>query len=294
MTATDWNPVTAAAQQNWRTASTARRCWVNQYREGVYERGGKGLGLVFVCIRWETEGLRAGVCVYTMGDYLFVVASLCGGICVCVYRMGDYVFVRIVSHGIHTNTTPKPYDARLCVCGGICSDRRIVTVSHVVSLSCVTWRSTRWRCVWQTSGIECDLLLKSVDAARSYRVAKTCLIFTGHFPQKSPKTSGSFAENDLQLTASYGSSPPCTIFNHARPAGRARIHGSLLLSLYHTYCRYSFCTFCGWQQTIPVIFQWLMIYINTYTHTGISKSPVARELDRKKDFPKDMFDLKGA
>jgi len=34
--------------------------------------------------------------------------------------------------------------------------------------------------------------------------------FIDHFPQKSPMISGSFAKNDLQPKASYGSLPPCT------------------------------------------------------------------------------------
>ena len=38
-----------------------------------------------------------------------------------------------------------------------------------------------------------------------------CLIFIGHFPQKSPIISGSFATNDLQLKNSYGWQRPIEV-----------------------------------------------------------------------------------
>jgi len=46
-------------------------------------------------------------------------------------------------------------------------------------------------------------ILLRVHSDRGWRKCLGCLILIGHFPQKNPIISGSFAKRDLQLKASY-------------------------------------------------------------------------------------------
>ena len=54
------------------------------------------------------------------------------------------------------------------------------------------------------------------------------IIFISHFPQKNHMISGSFAERDPQLKASYGSSPPCSATIFAKSSSVPQVAGLFL------------------------------------------------------------------
>jgi len=131
----------------------------------------------------SVSGCGTGVCVQAGFSSWFeirVYLCVCVCVCVCIDRERTCAwFVRVCVGGVCECVWFK----RVCIC---------VCMYMCVYIFCAT-----------------QFFLFGRRGGAGWRRPTGYLIFVGHFLQKSPIICGSFAKNDVQLKAFYGSSPPC-------------------------------------------------------------------------------------